>query len=353
MLSAVPDTYKTYSDTTTALTASSGFKTYAQTMQGLSADGYATKADTTLTTIPDGNWIADPPTVEYQDTQVTTPIPHWYQDSGVVPEYFWEGAGWYVADSPGDYTYFGNDSRADSFSYTVLGSIPVVATRTLGSGYRLGPDDASNPNRDKPLASQDQMDVVAAQAAKADTAIQGVKLNGTALTADSGNVVNVTALTAHQAVSAVYSGQHIYLSANGARVGDIDCGDFVKDSVLSSAELCGSTLVFKFKVTSGQPQDPISVQLSSFIDDYDSDISQINQKITALSGSGVVHVTGDETAAGKKTFSDAFTVGTRKSGTYGTKSFTYGLNNLASGEGSFAGGQNCIASEAYAVAEGY
>ena len=69
--------------------------------------------------------------------------------------------------------------------------------------------------------------------------------------------------------------------------------------------------------------------------------------------SNALHKTGDETAAGKKTFSDAFTVGTRKSGTYGTKSFTYGLNNLASGEGSFAGGQNCVASEAYAVAEGY
>lgn len=59
----------------------------------------------------------------------------------------------------------------------------------------------------------------------------------------------------------------------------------------------------------------------------------------------VLHNTSVETASGKKTFSDAFTVGTRKSGsTVGTKSFAYGLNNSAAGEGSFAGGQDSVAS---------
>lgn len=70
--------------------------------------------------------------------------------------------------------------------------------------------------------------------------------------------------------------------------------------------------------------------------------------------SNALHKTGDETATGKKTFSDAFTVGTRKSGsTVGTKSFAYGENNAASGEGSFAGGQNGVATAYGAHAEGY
>ena len=67
-----------------------------------------------------------------------------------------------------------------------------------------------------------------------------------------------------------------------------------------------------------------------------------------------VHLAGDETVVGKKTFSDAFTVGTRKSGSaVGTNSFAYGTINIASGEGSFAGGQDCVATAYCAHAEGY
>ena len=38
----IPDTYKTYAETVTALTAEDGFKTYAETSAALSNDGYAT-----------------------------------------------------------------------------------------------------------------------------------------------------------------------------------------------------------------------------------------------------------------------------------------------------------------------
>ena len=47
----MPVDYKTYANTVTALTGSSGFKTYAQTKTSLSTDGYATTADIKNATI--------------------------------------------------------------------------------------------------------------------------------------------------------------------------------------------------------------------------------------------------------------------------------------------------------------
>ena len=66
-------------------------------------------------------------------------------------------------------------------------------------------------------------------------------------------------------MSATYVNQHIYLSANGARVGDIDCSDFIKDGMLSSVELCSNQLIFIFNAESGKTA--ISVALSNFIDE--------------------------------------------------------------------------------------
>lgn len=84
-------------------------------------------------------------------------------------------------------------------------------------------------------------------------------------------------------ISAAYTNQHIYLSAKGQIVGNIDCSDFIKDGMLSSAELCGTVLVMKFNTDTDSV--PISVQLSNFVDNYD-------EKITGLSAAidGKVYV---------------------------------------------------------------
>jgi len=66
-------------------------------------------------------------------------------------------------------------------------------------------------------------------------------------------------------ISAEYANQHIYLSAKGQIVGDIDCADFIKDGMLSSAELCSDQLIFIFNAESGKTA--ISVALSNFIDE--------------------------------------------------------------------------------------
>ena len=58
-------------------------------------------------------------------------------------------------------------------------------------------------------------------------------------------------------------------------------------------------------------------------------------------------------AASEVTFSGAFTVGTRQSGTVGTKSSTLGYLNLASGDYSHAEGNYCTASYVHAHAVGY
>ena len=58
----------------------------------------------------------------------------------------------------------------------------------------------------------------------------------------------------------------IYLKNGSKTLGTVDCTDFIKDGMLSSAELCGSVLVFKFNTDAGTT--PISVNLSSFANVY-------------------------------------------------------------------------------------
>lgn len=66
-------------------------------------------------------------------------------------------------------------------------------------------------------------------------------------------------------LSYVKNDKKIYLSADN-HVTYIDTQDFIKDGMLSSAELCGNILVLKFNTDAGTT--PISVNLSSFANIY-------------------------------------------------------------------------------------
>ena len=57
----------------------------------------------------------------------------------------------------------------------------------------------------------------------------------------------------------------------------VDCNDFIKDGMLSTAQLCGTTLVLTFNTDASS--QPISVELSSFVDNYDSKISDLSAAI--------------------------------------------------------------------------
>ena len=74
-----------------------------------------------------------------------------------------------------------------------------------------------------------------------------------------------------------YLNQHIYLSAKNQVVGDIDCADFIKDGMLSSAYLSGTILWLNFNTDAGS--DPISIELSNFVDNYDGKINDLSNKI--------------------------------------------------------------------------
>lgn len=76
-----------------------------------------------------------------------------------------------------------------------------------------------------------------------------------------------------------YSNQTIWLSSKDY-VTSVDCTDFIKDGMLSSVELCSNQLIFNFNTES--EQDPISVDLSSFVDNYDATIQAISAEVSAL-----------------------------------------------------------------------
>ena len=78
----------------------------------------------------------------------------------------------------------------------------------------------------------------------------------------------------------VSSSKAIYLSA-GSHVTSVDCNDFIKDGMLSTAELCGTTLVLTFNTDASSA--PISIEMSSFVDNYDSKINQLSDDISSLS----------------------------------------------------------------------
>ena len=108
-------------------------------------------------------------------------------------------------------------------------------------------------------------------------------------------------------ISYVSDARKIVLSSRSTTT-SVDCNDFIKDGMLSSAELCGTTLVLKFNTDSGS--DPISVELSNFVDDYDQKITDlctsidnkifIENKISGIAGYSdlsVVRLSADEYAS--------------------------------------------------------
>lgn len=58
---------------------------------------------------------------------------------------------------------------------------------------------------------------------------------------------------------------------------EVDCTDFIMEGMLSSAELCGTILWLEFSTTHGA--EPISVELSDFVDDYDDKITEISNDL--------------------------------------------------------------------------
>ena len=68
----------------------------------------------------------------------------------------------------------------------------------------------------------------------------------------------------------------IFLSAK-EHITSIDCNDFIKDGMLSTVELCNTTLVLTFNTDAGNT--PISIELSNFVDNYDSKINSLSTAI--------------------------------------------------------------------------
>jgi len=69
------------------------------------------------------------------------------------------------------------------------------------------------------------------------------------------------------------------LKAFNNNIGTVNCADFIKDGMLSTVQLCGNILVFKFNTDAGIT--PISVNLSSFVDNYNDKITYLSNAITA------------------------------------------------------------------------
>lgn len=94
-----------------------------------------------------------------------------------------------------------------------------------------------------------------------------------------------------------YHDQAIWLSSK-TYVTSVDCTNFIKDGMLSSAQLCGTTLVLKFNTDAST--QPISVELSNFVDNnagggkvyFDNRISDI----TGSDDLSVVKLSADEYA---------------------------------------------------------
>ena len=89
-----------------------------------------------------------------------------------------------------------------------------------------------------------------------------------------------------------YSAARKIVLSSGSNQTSVDCDDFIKDGMLSSAQLCGTVLVLKFNTDAGS--QPISVQLSSFVDNYDGKITQLSNNLTAIDAvQGVVSCDGN------------------------------------------------------------
>ena len=106
--------------------------------------GLATTADATLTERGYSEWTCDPATITWRGQSLLVEVRP-------------SGDRWIIYIGSGMFSpEFGNGDTTE-YSYTGTGpngTTTVTATRTALLGYRLGPDEQTNPNRDKPLASE-------------------------------------------------------------------------------------------------------------------------------------------------------------------------------------------------------
>lgn len=104
--------------------------------------------------------------------------------------------------------------------------------------------------------------------------IRNLSIDNTVITS-----VSFDGLANSEDINIEYKDRTIWLSSGNEHVTSVDCGDFIKDGMLSSAELCGTTLILKFNTD--VVSDDISVELSDIIDDYDDRIKYLSDCISA------------------------------------------------------------------------
>ena len=104
-----------------------------------------------------------------------------------------------------------------------------------------------------------------------DTIISKIIVNDLPLSSSVVNNVNIDDLSIKlmQNIQLGYDkGSKLIVLSAGDVMTSVSCDDFMVDGMLSTAELCGTTLILTFNTDAGTA--PISIQLSSFIDDYET-----------------------------------------------------------------------------------
>ncbi len=76
-----------------------------------------------------------------------------------------------------------------------------------------------------------------------------------------------------------HQNEHKIVLSSGSNETSVDCSDFIKDGMLSAAELCGTQLVLTFNTDAGS--QPISVDLSNFVDNYDDKVTYLSSAISS------------------------------------------------------------------------
>ena len=94
----------------------------------------------------------------------------------------------------------------------------------------------------------------------------------------SGNYQSVGDYIIPTDIAIEYHDDTIWLSSK-SYVTSVDCTDFIKDGMMSTVELCDTTLILNFNTDVGS--DPISIELSNFVDNYDTKIHYLSNCISA------------------------------------------------------------------------
>ena len=184
-----------------------GFSTDAPAMDGTASAGVAetaarsdhvhptdttraSTADATLTPVY-GEWVCNPAKVLYGDPSQPTEV--------AVAAYKPDGADvWALSDlgnaAAHSTTFMSSrpyDPAATSLTFTIDSAFitrTVTATRAV-VGYRLGPDEQTNPNRDKPVASEAEAEALrqGKQSALSDAQLANIAAVSDALAFDAAN----------------------------------------------------------------------------------------------------------------------------------------------------------------------